>query len=241
MKTLEFKSSLYILLFAMTFFVISCNKDSKEPEGNLKTENTSEDNKSGSANKESVKSELQGDNFEIDYSLVGVISGNMSILRSGNLLKQIVNTEVVGVQSSNTVYIIDGIVYSISQAAGKTIGQKTNLSEYKKGAQTGETIVDPKEFEKFLEGKSVIGTENILGYQCDIYKTGPEMSISVYDSKYVLRILIPQFQAVAVKLNLDATFASNEFTVPDNIDFNTDYSKKTSKEEIEKMLKNLKK
>ena len=56
-----------------------------------------------------------------------------------------------------------------------------------------------------------------------------------------LRILIPQFQAVAVKLKLDPSFSSNEFTVPDNIDFKSDYSKKTSKEEIENMLKNLKK
>ena len=133
MKSPGFKIIICTMLLAMSVLLISCNKDSKEPEGNLKTENKAEDNKSDSSKRESVKSELQGDNFEIDYNLVGVISGNMSIMRSGNLLKQVVSTEVIGVRSSNTVYIKNDTVYSISQSGGKTIGQKTNLSEYKKG------------------------------------------------------------------------------------------------------------
>lgn len=240
MKTREFKLSLYLLLFTMSVMFFSCDKESKQTDGNLKSDKSAESTEGNSTGEESVKNEQLGENVKINYNLIGVISGSMSVARSGNMLKQIVSTEVLGVNSSNVVYILNDTVYSISQAGVKLVGQKIKFGEFKKGSQTGETIVDPKELEKFLETKSVIGTENILGYQCDIFETGPDMSISVYDSKYVLRILIPQFQAVAVKLDLNPSFPGDEFIVPDNIDFSNDYSKKPSKEEMESMLKNLK-
>lgn len=196
---------------AVLVFLISC--------GEKKEVNQTETATPKSKAEQVVTGKDLGDNTSITYSLSGALNGKMTINRNGKDLKQIVDSEVMGIQSKNITYIKENTVYSITEVAGKKLGIKTDLSKYNSMKQTGETIADPDEFRKFLEGKSVKGTEDILGYKCNIYDMGNNVSLSVADGKYLLRIKAPDFLAIATAIQpLDADNTS-EFAVPADIEF----------------------
>ncbi|MEO8666458.1 MAG: hypothetical protein ABI462_13285 [Ignavibacteria bacterium] len=225
------KANTVIIFFTLLFIFSSCGKDNKtDPQGN-KTDSTKETSGDQSS-------------FIINYDLQGMMNGTMDILRNGNRLKQIMNINVMGMQSVNTIYIIDDNVYNITEAAGQKFANKTDLKGYNSRKATGETITDFKEFEKFLSGKKVTGSENIIGYNTDIYDVGSGISMSVYDSKYILKIKSPDFMAVANKLNKNPSFASDEFKVPDNIEYKNrppDRKPGSENKSLDSMVQKLKK
>ncbi|MEP7147098.1 MAG: hypothetical protein ABI792_08820, partial [bacterium] len=95
--------------------------------------------------------------------------------------------------------------------------------------------------EKFLSSKNITGSENILGYNCDIYDAGNGMNLSVYNKKYILKIKSPDFMAVATKMNTNPTFAPDEFKLPDNVDFKTAQAKEFDKKTLDSAIQKMKK
>ncbi|MDQ3194571.1 MAG: hypothetical protein M3P82_06185, partial [Bacteroidota bacterium] len=191
----RFKSIFTIILLNAVLVFSSCGKDNKtESQGN-KTDTDKKDTVN-----ESTGSKDPG-SFIVSYDLQGMMDGKMEILRDGNTLKQIMSSNIMGMPNINTIYILDNNVYSITEAGGQKFATKTDLKEYNSRKVTGETITDFMEFEKFLSDKKLIGNENILGYNSDIYDVGNGMNLSVYDKKYILRIKSSDFMAVATKLD----------------------------------------
>jgi hypothetical protein len=210
----------------------ACGNEKKN-ETQTKTETPAEDN-----NKKSVES---GNSFIIDYNLTGMMKGTMTIYKNGNSIRQKINSEVMGMKNTVNTYIVNDEVYNVTEIGDKKMGNKTSLKEYNAMKQTGETITDFKEFEKFIGGKKVIGTENIIGYNCEIYEIGNGMSISVYDKKYILKIRNAEFMAIATKLDMNPVITLNEFEIPKDVDFKSIDPSKIKKETLDSMLKDLKK
>ncbi|HMS66199.1 MAG TPA: hypothetical protein PKD83_13230 [Ignavibacteria bacterium] len=233
------------LLIGIIILIVSCNKDSDKQDNLSKTDKTGENSNSintdSSFKTKTEKTVSSSDDFIIDYNISGSITGNMSIYRSGNQFKQVISTVILGAASGSAIYIKDNNVYSFTEIGGKTFGKKVSLSEYNKTKQTGETIIDVNEFQRFLSSKKLKGNENIIGHECYIYETAPDMTISVYDKKYVLKIQNPQFTAIATGLEMNPSFKSNEFELPKTVNFNPDSSKNTNKKGIDSIMKELKK
>jgi len=225
-----------ILTFLFILFIsvnlTSCG-NKKNSETQNKTETPNPDN-----NKKTVE---QSNNFIANYELTGMMNGTMTIYKNGNNLRQKINTEIMGMKNINNVYIVNDEVYNVTEVGDKKFGNKTSLKEYNLSKQTGETITDFKEFEKFISGKKVVGTENIIGYNCDIYDMGNGMNISVYDKKYILKIRNAEFMAVATKLDMNPAITSNEFEIPKDVDFKSKDPSKIKKETLDSMMNNLKK
>ena len=152
--------------------------------------------------------------------LSGKVKGKMNMYRSGEKFKQHMDIEVMGMQTSNDTYIIDKVVYSVTDMDGKKFGTKTDATQYKSEKPTGEAITDFKEFEEFLDSKKITGTEEILGHKCDVYDISSGVSLAVYNKRYVLGIRSPEFNATATAFDGSPSFTANEFEVPSDVDFN---------------------
>ena len=144
-------------------------------------------------------------------------------------------------KSSNIIYIMDNNVYSILDVGGKKIGTKSDLRGFNETKLTGETITDFKEFEKFIDSKKIIGTENVLGYKCDIYETSSGVTLSVYNKRYILKIKTPEFMATATALNTSPSYTGTEFTLPSDIEFNKSDSKTMKNKSLDSLVNKLKK
>lgn len=212
-------NTLFYLIIAVIFF--SCGKDNKKESTGEKTD--TRDTSTVSAGSDSKNTDLMSNDFIINYDISGKMSGSMSMYRDGDKIKQIMNMEVMGVKTSSNIYIMNDVVYTITDVGGTKFGNKINLDEYnKKNRSTGETITDFKDFEKFLSDKKIIGTEEILGKKCDIYETAKGIDVSIYDKRYILKIKSPEFTAVATEMDPSPTFSANEFEIPDDVNFNSD-------------------
>ncbi|MDZ4712758.1 MAG: hypothetical protein SGI89_10590 [bacterium] len=212
---------LTVILFAASLIAFhSCGKDKSEIQNNKTTTEQSPPNTSDSTISNSTNNNIAGnENFIISYTVAGKMNGVMQILRSGNKFRQNISSEIMGMKNDNQIFILDNNVYSVTEIGGKTLGVKTSLNDFNKLKKTGETIIDFKEFEKFLNTKKITGSENIIGYNCDIYDFGDGVSLSVNNKKFVLKIKSPEFIATANNINLNPSFASNEFELPKDVTF----------------------
>ncbi len=219
-----------LILFALVF--TSCSKENKNEPQSSKTEAPKTENR--------AKEDVLSNDFTVNYDLEGALKGKMEIMRSGEKLKQNINSEVLGIKSSNVIYIMDNSVYSVLDVGGKKIGTKSDLRGYNESKQTGETITDFKEFEKFLDSKKITGSENVLGYKCDIYETSSGITLSVYNKRYILKIKTPEFMATATALNTNPSYTGAEFNLPSDVEFNKSESKTLKNKSLDSLVNKLK-
>lgn len=220
-----------IIILTLLFF--SCGKESDSGT----KENKSETSKTETPVKEAVLS----NDFIVNYDLEGAVRGKMEIIRNGEKIRQNISSEVMGMKSSNIIYIMDKNVYSIIDVNGKKLGTKTDLAGFNKSKQTAETINDFNEFEKYLDSKKITGNEFILGYKCDIYETSDKVSISVYNKRYILRIKTPEFMATATSINTSPAISGSEFILPPDVEFNKTDAGSIKGEALDSLVNKLKK
>lgn len=208
--------------------------------GNKKEQQVQE---TAGTNKSSPKQDAANDeSTSITYQLTGAINGSMNIKRDGKELKQVIDSEMMGMKSRNEIYVKGPTVYSITEINGKRMAMKTSLSEYNGRKLTGETIADSKEFQKLIEGKSVTGTETIVGKTCEIIDLGNNVSLSVADKKHILKIKSPEFLAVATEFQSLPGSSSSEFELPAGVDFKSVSPRApNAKENLDSVVKDLKK
>ncbi|MBK6507854.1 MAG: hypothetical protein IPG02_19905 [Ignavibacteria bacterium] len=199
------RALLFVTIFA---YIASCGKEEQKTQTDTQT-----------PKQETTSTKELGDNVSTTYNITGAINGTMTIKRNGKELKQIIDSEMMGMKSLNVIYIKGNTAYSITEVAGKKMSMKTSMNEYNNRKLTGETIADPKDFERLLEGKSVKGSENILGYNCDIYDLGNNVFLSVANKKHILRIKSPEFLAVATDIQALPENSASEFELPQGVDF----------------------
>jgi hypothetical protein len=220
-----------ILFIALLTLLISCGKEEQKTQ----TEKTT-------PAKETTGSKDLGNNVSTTYKISGAINGTMTIKRNGTELKQLIDSEMMGMKSRNEIFIKGDMVYSITELGEKRMAMKTSMKEYNSRKPTGETIADPKEFERLLEGKKVTGSENILGYNCDIYDLGNNVSLSIANKKHILRIKSPEFLAVATEIQAMPENSASEFELPSGVDFKmVSPQEAPRKTKLDSALKDLKK
>ncbi len=201
------QTAIFLLMIVLAF-ISSC--------GNEEQKMQTQKPQSGNATNESKEI---GDNTSITYALSGAINGTMTIKRNGTELKQLIDSEMMGMKSRNEIYIKGDIAYSVTEVAGKKMAMKTSLKEYNNRKMTGETIADPKEFQRLLEGKKIAGNEKILGYDCEVYDLGNNVFLSVAGKKHILRIKSPDFLAVATNMQAMPQNSAAEFELPTDVVF----------------------
>ena len=227
LKNLE---RLFLVLLLVTALGLSaCGKKDA-------TNESSGDNKESSENSESGDNESSGDmdmssgEFVITYEMQGPeVKGTMTLYKKGDMVKTEMKGDFAG-QGEGTASALykDDYVYTVMDMAGMKQGIKMKVDEYEKDKD-----YDINDIEKELDKYQKVGTEEILGKECDIYDTGKGTKMSVYDKKAVLKVVSKDMTMVATKFDSNPDLSDSDFDVPKDVEY-------IDMEDMMKGMKNLK-
>lgn len=223
------KSSFIIILFMSLVTLTSCGKkDSTETTGDNKE---STENKSGESSGEDDDVDMSSGEFIIEYEMDGrEMKGTMTLYKKGDDFKTEMKGDFGGMQGGTSMALYDGdYVYTVIEMGGKKTGMKLKVDEFKKDKDN----FDMKDIEDQLDKYKVIGTETILGKECEIYDTGEGNTMSVYDKKAVLRVKSKDMTMTATKMDANPGLSSSDFDVPSDVEF-------IDMEDMMKGMKNMK-
>lgn len=200
---------LIVLSAIISLSISSCSKDEEKPDS---TEETTKQDKTNGEEKIS-------DEFKIEYEVSGPVSGKMAIYRKGEKFRSDLNTDMMG-QSMNTTTFSDGkYVYVSFDAMGMKKAVKILLDKYEKEMNTEKQDVDMMSVVEHLADYEKVGTETVLGKECDKYKVNEGVTFSIYDNMYILKIENPGMKITAVNLDTDASLSDDLFDTPEGVEF----------------------
>lgn len=131
--------------------------------------------------------------------------------------------DIQGAKMSTKNYFDDKYAYMVMDVMGKKMGTKIDIGKYREeGAKEGKDI-DYGNMEAYLKDKKKVGTETILGKECDIYETGKDVTISVWKGGLPLRISTPAMTMTAVSYDTKADISESEMDPPKDVEY-TDMS-----------------
>lgn len=223
------KSSFIVILFMSLVTLTSCGKkDSTESAGDNKE---SSENKSNESSDDGGDIDMSSGEFVIEYEMEGPeVKGTMTLYRKGEDFKTVMNGDFGGMSGGSSMALYEGgYVYTVMDMGGKKTGIKLKVDDYKKDKDN----FDMKDIEKQLDKYKMIGTETILGKECEIYDTGEGTTMSIYDKKAVLRVKSKDMTMTATKMDTSPDLSASEFDVPTDVEF-------MDMDEMMKGMKNLK-
>lgn len=190
-----------------------------------KKDGTTGDNKdsktdSKSDNKTSSNDDAVGKPFHVIFDISGVSKGTVDAYYSGNKARSTSSIEVGGQKMSATAYFNgdDHMMYMINEIAGTKTGMKMDTKAFK----DDEEKVDITNFKDKLKTMDKVGSEEILGRLCDIYKAKDgKVAISVYKETIPLKFSASDGKMVMVasKLETDVKVTDDMFVPPSNIEY----------------------
>ncbi|MBS1513715.1 MAG: hypothetical protein JSS63_01700 [Bacteroidetes bacterium] len=227
MKTFN-RFSIVLLIFSLVLLTSCGKKDSPSTDSKSSDTKTSSDSKSESSGNKEVTA--AGD-FTIKYELSGKVKGDVTTYKKGKRVKQEMTMDVKGAKMTTNNYYDDNFVYTVMDIMGKKVGTKIDISKYKsEGANEGKDL-DYRDMENYLKDKKKVGTETILGKECDIYETGKGVKISVTKQYIPLKIQTEPMTMLAVSFDNKVNISDEAMEVPKDVNFS----------DMGGMMKNLKK
>lgn len=153
--------------------------------------------------------------FHIKYNIKG--EGDMTLdmyVKDKNFKMDMKGNDESGKKMDALMFLKDKYIYIIGEEAGKKMGMK-----FKMDSENNEF----KDITKLTEIKDEIskakkeGTEEILGYECDIYKDG-EKTMWVYNDMFFLKMVDGKTTMEAVEFHPDAKISDADFELPKDVE-----------------------
>lgn len=215
MKTFS-RFSIVLIVFSL-FALYSCGKkDTGSTDSKSSDSKTSTDSKSESSGNKSISA---SDDFTIKYELSGKVKGDVTTYKKGKKVKQEMTMNVEGVKMKTNSYFDDKYAYMVMDLMGKKMGTKIDIAKYKEeGAKEGKDL-DYNNMAEYLKDKKKVGTETILGRECDIYETGKGVKISVSKEMIPLKIATEPMTMVATAIEKDVKLSDDELSPPSGVDY----------------------
>jgi hypothetical protein len=157
----------------------------------------------------------EGSSYHIKYeSKAPEEKGSMDFYFKGKNAKIEVNMMVGDKKNNASMYYADKVVYMITDMEGKKMGMKMDITENKDSEFDIVNIKDKlKDYEK-------VGTDEVLGYKCDVYKTKDGTMISIYKDAFGLKIVDKsKKEVVATAFEQDVKLADDFFTAPKDVEY----------------------
>ena len=214
------KISIVLIVFSLTCLYSCGKKDSPTTDSKTTDSKTSTDTKnesSGSTESGSIS------DFTIKYELSGKVKGDMTTYKKGKRIQQNLVMDIQGAKMTTKNYFDDKYVYMVMDVMGKKMGTKLDIAKYREeGAKEGKDI-DFNNMMDYLKDKKKVGTEIILGRECDIYETGKDVKISVWKGGVPLKITTPSMTMTATELEMKADVSEADMDPPKDVEY-TDMS-----------------
>lgn len=195
-------------MLLLSFTLYSCGK--KETAGDKP-----KDEKTTTGEKTETNTS-SGEGVKIVFDMTGPVGGSMTMYREGKNFKTEMKQSVAGQNMENTMISDGDWVYIMVDMMGQSQAMKMKLDKYKDGSTTND--VDYMNIEENLDKYEKVGTETILGKECDIYKINESAKISVYDKKYPLKISTKEMTMTAKEFS-ETDVPDSMFKVPEGVNF----------------------
>ncbi len=206
------KLLLFLLVFSVTLLMSGCSKkESASNDSKDKTEKKSEDKKDITFSENST--------YHVKYDAKGdKVNGTMEMWIKGKNVKMDMNMDEKGKKVNSDMYFVDKIAYIVTDMEGKKMGMKMDISkEMEKGDDPTKDIVNIKEK---LKDYQKLGTDEVLGYKCDVYQTKEGTKLSIYKEYFALKIVDKNNNTyVATAFEPDIKTADDFFTPPKDVEF----------------------
>jgi hypothetical protein len=214
------KISIVLIVFSLTC-LYSCGKtDSPATDTKTTDTKTSTDTKTESSGSNDAGSLSD---FTIKYELSGKVKGEMTTYKKGKRIQQNLIMDIQSAKMTTKNYFDDKYAYMVMDVMGKKMGTKIDIEKYREeGAKEGKDI-DYGNLETYLKDKKKIGTETILGKECDIYETSKDVTISVWKGGVPLKISTPAMTMTAISFDTKADISESEMDPPKDVEY-TDMS-----------------
>jgi len=206
---------LYFLTIILSLFILL--------NGCGKKEGATNDKKDGKTEQKTDKKDItfsENSSYHIKYDAKSEkMKGTMEFYFKDKNAKIEVNFKEGEKNISSSMFFENKVLYMITSLEGKKMGMKMDVSESKDPSTEIINIKDKlKEYEK-------VGTDEVLGYKCDVYKTKEGTKMSIYKEAFALRIVEPKGdEFVATALEQDVKVADDFFTPPKDVEY-MDFSK----------------
>ncbi|MFA5405154.1 MAG: DUF4412 domain-containing protein [Ignavibacteria bacterium] len=178
------------------------------------------DKKEGKTEQKKDISFSEGSSYHLKYeSKSGKEKGTMDFYFKNKNAKIDMNFIEGDKKNNALMYFADKVVYMITEMEGKKVGMKMDISESKEADMD---IVNVKEKLKDYEK---IGSDEVLGYNCDVYKTKEGTKLSIYKEVFALKIVDNKNnEYVATAFEQDVKLADDFFAPPKDVEY-MDFSK----------------
>jgi len=198
------------LLLIISLF-IGCGK---------KDDGTKLSDKKESSNDSKKESDISSDSpIKVDFKIGGTMNGTVTAIYYKTKARTQSNIEMGKQKMSATAYYNGGdTMYIVTEIMGIKSGMKVKKGDY--GKKEGE--IDAITFKDHLKNMDKIGTEEILGKQCDIYKSKDgKYQFSIYNEMVPLKFSSGEGKMVmeATKFETDVKVDDNTFTPPSDVKY----------------------
>jgi hypothetical protein len=202
-------ASILIVFISLTLFYSCGKKDDTKTSSEKDTKNESNKDDSPSFDKP----------IRVEFKIAGSVIGTLNAIYYQKKARSQSTYEVRGQKISATGYFDGGdYMYMVTEIAGKKMGMKIKKGEY----GNKEDQIDALTFKDKLKEMDKIGTEEVIGRKCDIYKTKDgKTQMSIYNEMIPLKISTGEGKMVmeATKLDTDVKVDDKTFDPPSDVDY----------------------
>ncbi len=154
--------------------------------------------------------------FHLKYEMVSETEkGSMDMYVLGKSVKLDIKAKDKGTDVNSTMYVKEGMMYMVMDLMGQKMGMKMDVSKDENFQKDFAKLYDVKDkLKDYTKG----GSEEIIGYKCDVYSKGEE-KIWIYQDKMALKFTDGKMTMTASTFEPEAKVAPDFFDPPKDIDF----------------------
>jgi len=141
----------------------------------------------------------------------------MDMFRKGIKVRTDVNTTEKEMTMKATGYFIDKTIYMVMDMAGKKVGMKLDPKDIGKDPKDADKQI--YDFKEKLKEYEKAGTDEVLGYTCNIYKDKNGNIFHIYKDQAMLKMEFKSGTMVATKFEPDVKLEDSFFEVPKDVEF----------------------
>lgn len=211
----------FFFMFLLIVFISAAGSGCGKKDENTSTPDKDK-NESTSEDKKSSDDMISKDSpVHVVFEISGTMQGTVDAYYYNNKSKSTSIMSIAGQKMSASAYYDGGeYVYIISDVAGMKNGMKYKREEYQKQKKEGE--FDAVTFKEQLKNMDKVGSEEVLGKQCDIYRSKDgKYQISIYNEMVPLKFSSAEGKIVMVAKEFDtnAKVTDEMFTPPANVKY----------------------
>jgi hypothetical protein len=171
----------------------------------------------GCSKKQSGKDVEMNDNtpFRVNYDLTGKEPGKLDMTIKGQSVKMLITSSKEGQTMTLNMYIKDKILYYIMEAGEMKMAMKSDISKDESFKEFDELI----NVKNQLKDMEKTGSEEVIGYKCDIYKNKKNELFSIYKERVPLKMTSKDAVMTATSFEPDVKVADDYFDPPKDVEY----------------------